>query len=51
MPTTLFTWEPVVECSVAKDYLERQPHYSADNQLINTKAILASHVHGYGKLI
>ena len=33
MPTTLFTWEPVVECS----------EDSADYQLINTEAISASH--------
>ena len=43
MPTTLFTWEPVVECSVAQDYLESQPHYSSDYQLINTEAISESH--------
>ena len=43
MPTALFTWEPVVECSVVQDYLESQPCYSADYQLINTEAILASH--------
>ena len=43
MPTTLFTWESVVECSVAQDYLESQPCYSADNQLVNIEAILASH--------
>ena len=43
MPATLFTWEPVVECSVAQDYLESQPHYSADYQLVNTEAISASH--------
>ena len=43
MPTTLFTWEPVVECSVAQDYLESQLRYSADYQFVNTKAISASH--------
>ena len=43
MPTTLFSWEPIVECSVARDYLESQPCYSADYQLINIKAISASH--------
>ena len=43
MPTTLFTCEPVVECSVAWDYLESQLSYSADYQLINTEAISASH--------
>ena len=43
MPTTLFTWEPVVECSVAQDYLESQPHYSADYQLVITEAISASY--------
>ena len=55
MPTTLFTWEPIVECSVARDYLGSQPHYSADYQLINIETISASHkawhAHGYGKLI
>ena len=43
MPTTLFTWKPVVECYVAQDYLESQPRYSANNQLVNTEAISASH--------
>ena len=43
MRTTLFTWESVVECSVAKDYLESQPRYSAYYQLVNTEAISASH--------
>ena len=43
MPITLFTWEPVVECSVAWDYLESQPCCSADYQLVNTEAISASH--------
>ena len=43
MPTTLFTWEPVVECSVAQDYLMSQLHYSADYQLVNIEAISASH--------
>ena len=43
MPTTLFTWEPVVECSVAQDCLESQLCYSADYQSINTEAISASH--------
>ena len=43
MPTTLFTLEPVVECSVAQDHLESQPHYSADYKLIITEAISASH--------
>ena len=43
MPTTLFTWEPVVEFSVVQEYLESQLLYSADYQLINTEAILASH--------
>ena len=55
MPTTLFTWALVVEGSVAQDYMESQPHYSADYQLINIEAISASHkarhAHGYGKLI
>ena len=39
----MFTWEPDVECSVARDYLESQLCYSADYQLVNTKAILAGH--------
>ena len=43
MPTTLFTWELVVECSVAQDYLESQLRYSADYELVNTEAISASH--------
>ena len=43
MPTTLFTWGPVVECSVEQDYLESQPHYSSDYQLINTEAISGIH--------
>ena len=34
MPTTLFIWEPVVECFVAQDYLESQPPDSADYQFI-----------------
>ena len=55
MPTTLFTWEPIVECSVVRDYLQSQPHYSADYQLINIEAISASHeahyARGYGKLV
>ena len=55
MPTTSFTWEPIVECSVLRDYFESQPHYSADYQLVNIKAISAiheaRHVCGYGKLI
>ena len=55
MPTILFTWEPIVECSVVRDYLESQPRYSADYQLVNIEAISASHearhACGYGKLI
>ena len=43
MPTTLFTWESVVECSLAQDYLKSQPCYSADYQLVNTETISASH--------
>ena len=43
MPTTLFTWEPVVEGSVAHGYLESQQHYSAYYQFVNTEVILASH--------
>ena len=42
MPTTLFTWEPVVECFVAQDYLESQWSDSADYQLVNNEAISAS---------
>ena len=55
MPITLFTWELIVECSVVWDYLESQPRYSADYQLVAIKAISASHkawhARGYGKLI
>ena len=44
-----------MECSVAWDYLESEPCYTADYQLINIEAISASHkarhVRGYGKLI
>ena len=43
MPTTLFTWKPAVECSVAQHSLESQPRYSAGYQLVNTEAISASH--------
>ena len=43
MPTTLFSWELIVECSVARDYLESQPRYSADYQLVNIEVISASH--------
>ena len=43
MPTTLFSWEPIVECFVAWDYLESQPCYSVDNQPVNIEAISASH--------
>ena len=43
MPTTLFTWELVLECSVAYGYLESQLCDSTDDQLINTEAISASH--------
>ena len=43
MPTTLFTWEPVVECSVTQNYLENQSHYSANYQLINVEVISANH--------
>ena len=43
MPTTLFTWEPIVEYSVAQDYLDSQRHYRADYQLVNTETISASH--------
>ena len=54
MPTALFTWERIVECSVAPHYLESQLRYSADYQLVNIKAISASHeaqhAHGYGNL-
>ena len=43
MPTTFFTWEPVVEYSVTQESLESQPRYSADYQLVNTEAISGSH--------
>ena len=43
MPTTLFSWEPTVEGSEARYYLESQPRYSADYQLVNIEAISASH--------
>ena len=44
MPTTFFTWELVVECSVAVQYyLESQPRYTANYYFINIEAILASH--------
>ena len=51
MPTTLFSWEPIVEFSVARDYLESQPSYSADYQLVNIEAISASHEaqHAHGR--
>ena len=39
MPT-MFSWEPIVECSVK---MESQPRYSADYQLVNIEAISASH--------
>ena len=39
MPTTLFS----VEGSEARDYLESQPCYSADYQLVNIETISASH--------
>ena len=55
MPTTLFSWELIVECSVGWDYLESQPCYNSDYELVNIKAISASHeaqdARGYGKLI
>ena len=40
----------MVECSVAWNYLESQPRYSAGYQLINLSQ-LRSHAYGYGKLI
>ena len=43
MPTTLFSWELIVGCSEAWYYLENQPRYSADYQLVNIEAISASH--------
>ena len=43
MPISLLTWQLVVECSVAWDYWESQPCYSANHQLVNIKAISASH--------
>ena len=42
MPT-MFSWEPIVECSVKMNYLESQPRYSADYQLVNIEAISSSH--------
>ena len=55
MPTILFTWEPIVGCSMAQDYLEGQPSYCADYQPVNIEAISVSHeaqhARGYGKLI
>ena len=50
MPATLFTWKLVVECSVSHVYLESQPCYSTDYQVVNIEAISASHfshVRGY----
>ena len=43
MPTTLFSWEPIVKGSVARYHLESQPRYSADYQLVNIEAISGSH--------
>ena len=46
MPTTLFTQEPVNwfwNVFVTQDYLKSQPRYSADYQLVNIKAISATH--------
>ena len=43
MPTILFSWEPIVEGSETQYYLESHPRYSADYQLVNIKAISASH--------
>ena len=43
MPTTLFTWELVVECSMTQESLKSQPRYSADYKLVNTEAISGSH--------
>ena len=43
MPTTLLSWESIVEYSVVRDYLKSQPRYSVDYQLINNEAISASH--------
>ena len=39
----MFSWESIVECSVARYYLESKPHYSVDYQLVNIEAISASH--------
>ena len=38
---------------MAQDYLESQPRYSANYQLVNIEAISVSmsNAHGYGKLI
>ena len=46
MPTTLFSWEPIVEGSEAWYYLES---YSADYQLVNIEAISASHEARYAR--
>ena len=43
MPTTLFLWEPIVEGSEVRYYLDSLPRYSADYQLVNIEAISASH--------
>ena len=44
MPTTLFTWELIVECSVAAQYYsESQPRYTADYEVINIETISVSH--------
>ena len=44
MPTTLFTWELVVECSVSRVFLESQPHYVKVIKSLNIEAISAHHV-------
>ena len=35
----MFSWELIVEGSEARYYLESQPCYSADYQLVNVEAI------------
>ena len=43
MPTSLLTWELVVECSVAQGLYEGPATLCADYQVINIKAISVSH--------
>ena len=51
MPTALFTWELVADCSVAQYYLKNQPHYITDYQVIYIKAISASHKKAYKAIL